>query len=235
MPCCWFLMRLFLAAEFHRFLTAFSDLPGKSFPIFVQLRDMSKSACTWLRASRFMLRSRLPTKKFRQHTRLLTISKCENTQSWPSPRRAPDRPVSEVSLTLDENFVLFWRPAALPEGRIKMVEPSLATLLPDTSLDAFGYLRPTRHFFCDALDDFLVFIFRPRAFHGSYLSNVCTIDGRTERLICYGLHNIASTLARVRQGSPHCCCCNSVRPCWTNACAPHRGFSSVNSRFLRAF
>lgn len=37
---CELVVLFFLAAEFHRFLTAFSDLPGSNFAILVQLRNM---------------------------------------------------------------------------------------------------------------------------------------------------------------------------------------------------
>lgn len=48
---CEFVVLFFLAAEFHRFLTAFSDLPGSNFAILVQLRNMG-GECTQPRLRR---------------------------------------------------------------------------------------------------------------------------------------------------------------------------------------
>lgn len=48
---CELVVLFFLAAEFHRFLTVFSDLPGSNFAILVQLRNMG-GVCTQPRLRR---------------------------------------------------------------------------------------------------------------------------------------------------------------------------------------
>lgn len=42
-----------------------------------------------------------------------------------------------------------------------MIEPPLATLLPNAPFNAFSYLGPLGNVLRDAVDDFLVLLFRP--------------------------------------------------------------------------
>lgn len=134
-----------------------------------------------------------------------------------------------MGLPLDENFVLFRRPTALPESRIKVIEPSLATLFPDTSLDAIGYLRPTRHFFRDALDDFLVFLLRPRTFHKPSLSHV-GIQLTEEK--CYVWYTTPRKhqqrgFAETRKGQPQLL--KVFQSGWIGPAGEQRGLRSVKS------
>lgn len=77
-------------------------------------------------------------------------------------RATPRLPRTVHALRFRQKPVLLVRPRRLLDARVQVVEPALATLLPDAARHARGNLRPLGHTSVDALDDDAVLLLSPR-------------------------------------------------------------------------